>query len=77
MGDEARACAGFGAAASRRELGGAVGKRRKRRKRQSACGGQQGVLHFKPASARHGKAKPGTWRPHGGRSLLSVGPILV
>jgi len=40
---------------------------------QSACGGQQGVRHFKPESAWRGQAKPGAWRPHGGHPLTSVG----
>ena len=40
---------------------------------QSACGGQQGVLHFKPASARRGQGEPGAWRPSGGHLLASVG----
>ena len=34
---------------------------------------QQGILHFKPASARHGQAKPGAWQPRGGHPLTSVG----
>ena len=49
------------------------GKRRKHRKRQSACGGQQGVLHFKLASARRGQGEPSAWRPCGGHLLASVG----
>jgi len=44
-----------------------------RRKRQSACGGQPGVLHFKTASARRGQDELGVWRPRGGPHLTSVG----
>jgi len=44
-----------------------------RRKRQSACGGQPGVIHFKTASMRRGQDEPGAWRPRGGHHLTSVG----
>ena len=40
---------------------------------QSACGGQQGVLHFKPASARRGQNEQGAWRPRGDDGLTPVG----
>ena len=40
---------------------------------QSACGGQQGALHFKPASARHGQGEQGAWRPRGDDGLTPVG----
>ena len=40
---------------------------------QSACGGQQGALHFKPASARRGQNEQGAWRPCGGNLLAMVG----
>ena len=40
---------------------------------QSACGGQQGALHFKPASARRGQNEQGAWRPRGDDGLTPVG----
>ena len=40
---------------------------------QSACGGQQGALHFKPASARRGQGEQGAWRPRGDDGLTPVG----
>jgi len=40
---------------------------------QSACGGQQGALHFKPASVRHGRGEQGAWRPCGDDGLTPVG----
>ena len=42
---------------------------------QSACGGQQGVLHFKPTSARRGQGDLSAWRPRGGQLLLPVGTV--
>ena len=39
---------------------------------QSACGGQQGALHFKPASARRGQGEHGAWRPRGDDGLTPV-----
>ena len=40
---------------------------------QSTCGGQQGALHFKPASARHGQGEQGVWWPRGDDGLTPVG----
>jgi len=40
---------------------------------QSACGGQQGALHFTPASARRSQNEQGMWRPRGGNLLATVG----
>ena len=40
---------------------------------QSACGGQQGALHFKPANARHGQGEQGAWRPCSDDGLMPVG----
>jgi len=34
---------------------------------------QQGIVHFNPASARHGQAKSSMWRPRGGNLLAMVG----
>ena len=40
---------------------------------QSACGGQQGALHFKPASARRGQGEQGEWWPRSDDGLTPVG----
>ena len=32
-----------------------------------------GVVHFKPANARHGQNEQGTWRPCSGNLLAMVG----
>ena len=40
---------------------------------QSACGGQQGALHFMPASARRSQNEQGVWRPRGDDGLTPVG----
>ena len=32
-----------------------------------------GVVHFKPASARHGQNEQGAWRPRGGNLQATVG----
>ena len=40
---------------------------------QSACGGQQGALHFKLASARCGQGEQGVWWPRGDDGLTPVG----
>ena len=41
--------------------------------RVRVSGEAAGVVHFKPASAWHGQAKPGAWQPRGGHPLTSVG----
>ena len=68
--------AGVSTAEQRRSCCGASGEQRKQWRRQSACRRverQQGIVHFKLASARRGQAKSSAWRPHGGNLLATVG----
>jgi len=69
-----RACSSAAEQAAGKGVG-AVLLRLRRRRKESEWEGREraGVLHFKPASARRGQAKPGAWRPRGGHPLTSVG----
>ena len=53
------------------------GRQRRSELGQSACGGQQGVLHFKLASAWHGQGEPSVWRPRGSHLLLPVDTVTI
>ena len=44
-----------------------------RAERARVSGEVAGVVHFKPASARHGQNEQGAWRPRGGNLQATVG----